>query len=762
MLTRLRIIITAILIAMSLGVAAQPAAGAAVPLLTFPFPHHSDMKIVQGWCYDFQPTSNMKPCDHRGIDYIKMPSGALYPYTSWQPFDVLAAIDGEIAVTWTNSGTGLRIKSDPINGVTYYVGYNHLAYFEAGIQVGKRVTRGQKLGVAGDTGTGQPGLVHLHFEVKVGNSFVDPYGHYTTRGVYPDPNGTNGLLSNSNHLWTTNPPTYSVGGGASTPIPSGVAQVAGDWNGDGIDTIGGYDYTTAKFFLRNTNTARGASVVFTYGDGGKGWLPLAGDWDGDGIDSIGLYDPAASDFYLRNSNTAGVADVRVNYGDGGKGWLPLAGDWNGDGVDSIGLYDPATSDFYLRNSNTAGVADIHVNYGDGGKGWLPLTGDWNGDRVDSIGLYDPAASDFHLRNSNTAGVADVRVNYGDGGKGWLPLAGDWDATGDSTIALYDPAASAFYLRNSNTPGFADVTIRYDHSEDSWSPLSGDWNGDKAASVGLYDPGADVMDLRDSNTTGPADRTFSYGDSIGKGWRPLAGDWDGEGTDSIGLYDPVTSDFYLRNSNTAGVADVHVNYGDGGKGWLPLAGDWNGDGTDTIGLYDPATDHFYLRNTNTAGFADTTFEFDPTYTPRATSAPLSPAGTLFVGEGVSVEFPSNAVATATIVTHIPQQETLHDGAGARASVASFRLEGATLDGQPVRQFARSYTLRVDYDAGIVTAGVQPAKLAIAYWDEAKAAWITVPTTVDGVAHQLSAELDHFTEFWVFEPMRTQLYLPLIQK
>ena len=83
-----------------------------------------------------------------------------------------------------------------------------------------------------------------------------------------------------------------------------------------------------------------------------GWIPIAGDWDGNGTDTIGLYDPATSTFYLRNTNGTGVADVTFNYGVGGAGWIPIAGDWNGDGKDTIGLYDPATSMFFCGTRMT--------------------------------------------------------------------------------------------------------------------------------------------------------------------------------------------------------------------------------------------------------------------------------------------------------------------------------------------------------------------------------------------------------------------------
>ena len=52
--------------------------------------------------------------------------------------------------------------------------------------------------------------------------------------------------------------------------------VIGDWNNDGIDTIG--VYRNAQFLLRNSNTIGFADIVFALGNPGD--MPIAGNWDG--------------------------------------------------------------------------------------------------------------------------------------------------------------------------------------------------------------------------------------------------------------------------------------------------------------------------------------------------------------------------------------------------------------------------------------------------------------------------------------------------
>jgi alkaline phosphatase len=58
---------------------------------------------------------------------------------------------------------------------------------------------------------------------------------------------------------------------------------AGDFDGDGRASYG--EYLGGTFRLVNT---LGDTFVSNYGDlGVSGDLPLVGDWDGDGVDSLG-------------------------------------------------------------------------------------------------------------------------------------------------------------------------------------------------------------------------------------------------------------------------------------------------------------------------------------------------------------------------------------------------------------------------------------------------------------------------------------------
>ena len=110
--------------------------------------------------------------------------------------------------------------------------------------------------------------------------------------------------------------------------------IAGDWDGDGTDGVGLYRPETSTFLLYDsyeTFDVAGSAIEFAFGPGGsQGWMPVAGDWDGNGIDSIGLYQPEIALFHLKDSFSGGRSDHYVHFGPAGAtGWLPLAGDWNG-------------------------------------------------------------------------------------------------------------------------------------------------------------------------------------------------------------------------------------------------------------------------------------------------------------------------------------------------------------------------------------------------------------------------------------------------
>lgn len=134
--------------------------------------------------------------------------------------------------------------------------------------------------------------------------------------------------------------------------------LAGDFDEDGCDTVSIHRPSEQRFYVINTlGSSDGglgaADYSFIFGNPGD--KPFVGDFDGDGVDTVGLHRESTGLVYFRNSNSTGTADSQFIYGDPGD--KLIAGDWDGDGDDTIGVYRPSNGIFYLRNSNTQGGAD---------------------------------------------------------------------------------------------------------------------------------------------------------------------------------------------------------------------------------------------------------------------------------------------------------------------------------------------------------------------------------------------------------------------
>src|SRR5262249_24029876 len=213
------------------------------------------------------------------------------------------------------------------------------------------------------------------------------------------------------------------------------------------------DPTPTTWYLRNRNRPGGADLApFRYG--APGWIPVVGDWDGDGVDTVGVVDPsgqfgqAPATWYLKNSNSPGAPDL-APFAYGASGWIPVVGDWDGDGVTTIGVVDPvgmfgqAPATWYLKNSNGPG-APSYAPFAYGAAGWGPGVGDGEGDGVDPIGVFAPvgqfgqAPASWYLRYSNSAG-APSQAPFAYGTAACQPVLGDWDGPPLALRAATDPA-----------------------------------------------------------------------------------------------------------------------------------------------------------------------------------------------------------------------------------------------------------------------------------------------------------------------------------
>lgn len=105
---------------------------------------------------------------HSGIDL-----------SAWSGTPIYAAADGKVIISEYSASYGEYIMVDHGGGV--YTLYAHGTRNSRKVKVGDTVSKGQNIMLVGSTGysTGP----HLHYEVRVNGSTVDPLAYYNTSGI---------------------------------------------------------------------------------------------------------------------------------------------------------------------------------------------------------------------------------------------------------------------------------------------------------------------------------------------------------------------------------------------------------------------------------------------------------------------------------------------------------------------------------------------------------------------------------------------------
>jgi len=218
------------------------------------------------------------------------------------------------------------------------------------------------------------------------NAAVNSPSNDFTVGLYrlSDPNVF--YLSNTN-----NPPSTVVPL-ATGPASFGYKPVTGKWQGNGASNatskVGVFRPSTGGWYLEGGNQmvdGCGNDYCFFLAAGmyQLGDIPIAGDWNGDGIVSIGLFRPgvggAPDYFFLSNVNPFDVRfngtifywDYAIPGGPGNFGYLPVTGNWTGMTRSGVGVFKSGAGTgaggWYLDNGNLSfsGCAEDQcpVNFG---------------------------------------------------------------------------------------------------------------------------------------------------------------------------------------------------------------------------------------------------------------------------------------------------------------------------------------------------------------------------------------------------------------
>jgi hypothetical protein len=118
----------------------------------------------------------------------------------------------------------------------------------------------------------------------------------------------------------------------------GDVPVVGDFNGDGIKTIGVFRHGVWTIDTDGDGRLTPRDASFQFGEASD--VPVVGDFDGDGVDQVGVYRRGEWILDL-NGDRELQAHERVFTLGGEDGDQPVVGDWDGDGRDEPGVYRQA-------------------------------------------------------------------------------------------------------------------------------------------------------------------------------------------------------------------------------------------------------------------------------------------------------------------------------------------------------------------------------------------------------------------------------------
>jgi hypothetical protein len=202
-----------------------------------------------------------------------------------------------------------------------------------------------------------------------------------------------------------------TGGAAQSTFDYGLpgdVPILGDFSNSGVRTaavVRGTRHGVAgtsdslTWYIRQIEGPGDPELIVEYGRAGD--LPVVGDWNGNGVHTVGVV--RGNRWLLRNSNSSGNQDYDFTFGEPGD--IPVVGDWNGDGRTGIGVV--RGDRWILRNSLSAGQAQYDFTFSGSGR---PVVGDWNGNGRSGIGWFDSGT--WSIRNELSSGGPTSTFTFG--------------------------------------------------------------------------------------------------------------------------------------------------------------------------------------------------------------------------------------------------------------------------------------------------------------------------------------------------------------
>lgn len=213
-----------------------------------------------------------------------------------------------------------------------------------------------------------------------------------------------------------------------------------------------------------------------------GMIPIAGDWDGDGRESLGLYSPETRQFYLRDVNAPGFPHRAVSPTGVAADAQPLAGDWNADGRATPGWYSPSAGLFTLLGANGQIAQQVASPVADAEA--VALADDFDGDGQTDVALYLPSTRTTWTR---TGGEWTATTWEALPAGIYQPHAGDFNGDGRGEVALLD-ATSGTLRRAQGAP----LAIATTGATAKGQVVFGDWGNLGRSMPGWFAPDTGIF------------------------------------------------------------------------------------------------------------------------------------------------------------------------------------------------------------------------------------------------------------------------------
>lgn len=251
---------------------------------------------------------------------------------------------------------------------------------------------------------------------------------------------------------------------SAVAVPTLAAPAAVAASTGGSETVQAAMFTRgpSRIFVSNDTSSSGIAE-FDYVTNRSHTALIAGDWDGDGKDSLAYHD--SYEILIKDTMEGGEPDCTVVTHSPNSELV--SGDFNNDGIDDLARRDgnKFTINTQLRNP-IEGLSEL--SYGRAGDELF--VGDWDGDGLSTFAVR--RGNLFYIKNDVTPGNADKVIAYGRVGD--EVLVGDWDGDGVDTFAVR--RGNQYFIKDDVTSGNADRVIAYGRAGDL--VVVGDWNGDK--------------------------------------------------------------------------------------------------------------------------------------------------------------------------------------------------------------------------------------------------------------------------------------------